>query len=100
MSFGRQQPSYTFPSVDHATLSERAQDYCNGKIEQLWSPSLSLLVENSEEHPGGGTLESAMPLSLPSSTFLAILPSLRTSRLCNYSSADHGYFPEVTPHSR
>lgn len=66
MSFGRQQPSYTFPSVDHATLSERAQDYCNGKIEQLWSPSLSLLVENSEEHPGGGTLESATPLSLPS----------------------------------
>lgn len=66
MSFGRQRPSYTFPSVDHATLSEGAQDYCNGKNEQLWPPSLSVLVENSEEHPGGDTLESAAPLSLPS----------------------------------
>lgn len=64
MSFGRQQSSYTFPSVDHATLSEGAQDYCNGKNEHLWPPSLSLLVENSEEHPGRDTLESATPLSL------------------------------------
>jgi len=34
------------------------------------------------------------------STFLAFLPSLCTSQLCNYTSPDHGCFSEVIPPPR